>query len=105
MVPQQESPDELVEAIARNLTQHQRRLLVEAIVRADPNAQVCPVTGSLDLRVINPLIRRRSPLVQEWRFSLYLTKLGEQVARYLNRTGDWEVPRFMQVKEEFEIEV
>lgn len=105
MVPQQELSDELVEAVAKNLTQHQRRLLVEAIIRADPNARIYPVTGALDLRVVKPLIRRRSPLIQEWRFDLYLTELGERVARHLNRTGDWEVPKFAPVREEFEIEV
>jgi hypothetical protein len=103
MSPIQESPEELVEAIINNLTQRQRRLLVEAIVKAEPGALSFPVEG--DLRVVKPLLRRRSPLVQEWRFSLYLTKLGEQVARHLNRTGDWEIPRAVRVTEEFRIEL
>jgi hypothetical protein len=103
MTPNQEITEELVEAIIQNLTQRQRRLLVKAVVEAEPGSLSFPVGG--DLRVAKPLLRRRAPLIQEWRFSLYLTKLGERVARELNRTGDWEIPKVVRVPEEFQIEL
>jgi len=102
-MPDLEPSEELLEAIVKNLTQRQRRLLVKAIVEADPGSKIFQVGG--DLRVVKPLLRRRAPLIQEWKFSLYLTRLGEQVGRYLNRTGDWEIPKVVRVEEEFTIEL
>jgi hypothetical protein len=55
--------------------------------------------------VANALMRRREPLVREWRFSLYLTPFGEQVAKYIVRTGDWEIPAFVQAPKKFIIEL
>jgi hypothetical protein len=103
MALNQEITEELVEAIIQNLTQRQRRLLVKAVVEAEPGSLSFPVSG--DLRVVKPLLRRRAPLVQEWRFSLYLTKLGERVARELNRTGNWEIPKTARIPKEFEVEL
>jgi hypothetical protein len=95
--------DELIEAVVRNLTQPQRRLLVKSIIDAEPGAEEIP--AGRDLRVANALMRRREPLVREWRFSLYLTPFGEQVAKYIVRTGDWEIPAFVQAPKKFIIEL
>jgi len=82
-------PGDALEYIASRLTQPQRRILVAALVQANDSDFVTVRDASE--HSVRALKQEPAPLVLQADMIRFLSPLGREVARHLNRTGAYEI--------------
>lgn len=85
--------EDALEHIAGRLTPPQRRMLVTALVQANGGTFIQVRHASE--HSVHALKRGPAPLIFQAESSMirFLSPLGIEVARHLNRTGSWDIPQ------------
>lgn len=85
--------EEALRYIAHCLTHAQRRALVHALV-SDPDNDRPRVHANLKtVMALRASVKQPEGLIMQAGMYQYLTPLGVAVARHINRSGEYEIPR------------